>query len=60
MADTGEDREIRQRVEAKKAENIRESRKLAAKTMAAEERQEETKTLPESRRVRSHSNPKTL
>ena len=57
MADTGEDREIRQRVEAKDLESFRESQRLAAKTKAVE-RQEETKTVRESKRHRPHSSPK--
>lgn len=58
MADTGEDREIRQRVEAKDAESFRESRQLAAKTNAAERREDETQAVRELRPDRSHSRPK--
>jgi len=35
MADTGEDREIKQRVEANEAEAIRESKQLVANTKEA-------------------------
>jgi hypothetical protein len=38
MADTGEDREIKSRVEAKEAEEFRESQQLARKTKEANRR----------------------
>jgi hypothetical protein len=38
MADTGEEREIKQRVEAKDAETFRESKQLATKTKAVDAR----------------------
>jgi hypothetical protein len=40
MAYTGEEREIKQRVEAKDAEIFRESKQLATKTKAADARME--------------------
>ena len=38
MADTGEDREIKARLEANEAEKFRESQQLAAKTREANQR----------------------
>ena len=58
MADTGEDREIRERVEAKDAETFRESKQLATKTKAANQYKGKRLTLAAARVGRTKPKPK--
>ena len=55
MADTGEDREIKQRVKAQQAEMVRESKQLKQRNESDQREKEARRTMPGRRGVRNQS-----